>query len=984
MNIEAYTLDSLRQLVRDLEKENQQLRNLLHEKSIPVEESSIFQRAPQKPDDYDEDQGGRILPLEVSDETARLFLSRFWGRLDVYAKRGRNGGYYPQCWNRWNAVCPKQNNPKSPCDTCEHQAWRKLEKEQVIQHLKGNKPDGSDAIGVYPLFPDQTCRFLVFDFDNHEKGSETKDFANNDNVWKEEVDALRLICQQNQIPALVERSRSGRGAHVWIFFKQPIPASLARKFGFALLDRGASSINLTTFRYYDRMYPSQDAANSLGNLIALPLQGQPLRLGNSAFVDEFWNAYADQMEILKNTPRLDLKQLDQYLMQWSLDQTGQAFLSGVSLQRERLKPWKRDDRFQPVDVTGILHIVLSDGIYIDALNLTPRIQNQIRCMATIDNPKYFANQKSGRSNYYQFSTIYLGKDIDGYIRIPRGLLETVIRKCTEAHITYDIDDQRQTGRPIRVRFNGELRAQQKQSIRHLLSQETGVLSSATGSGKTVMCSYIISQRKVNTLILVSSNDLVSQWKEELTHFLELDEPLPTYKTASGKTKVRDEIIGTLGSGIDKRGGIIDIAMVGSAFKRGKFVDDLENYGMVIMDECQHAASPQAQAVLQKIHSKYVYGVSATPIRSDNLEKINYMLLGPLRYEYTAKEQAQEQGINLFVRPRFTRIIDVHMPDSDFHAALDLACSSNGRNDQIIRDTKDAIKQGRTPVLLTGRKAHARYLYEQLKDAADHVFLIYGDQSQKENDLVRSRMQRVVDQESLILIATGQKIGEGFNYPRLDTLFLTTPVKFDGRLTQYAGRLSRLYPGKEDVIIYDYVDSHIRIFDNQYKNRLRAYKRLGYKILSDASTEKQTANIIFDNRNYTEIFERDLIEAEHEIIISSPSLIASKVNRMIELVLPRLESGVKITIITLDPEKIHFGDSSTIHRMIEMLKKEGIVVQTTGSESEHFAVFDKKLVWHGGMNLLGHIDAWDNLMRIESPQAAEELLEMAFQAFDEQE
>ena len=418
MNIEAYTLDSLRDLVRNLQDENKKLRNLLRSQNISCSIENAFENTSNMPDEYDPDQGSRIVPFEVNDDIANHFLGRFWGRLDVYAKRGRNGGYYPQCKNRWIPICPKQSNPKYECDQCQNKQWEPLELWRIKNHLKGLKEDGSDAIGIYPMFPDEnTCRFLVFDFDNHEKGAEKTDFANTDESWKDEVDALRKICQKHNVPALVERSRSGRGAHVWIFFRQRIPAVLARNFGLTLLDRGAASINLATFRFYDRMYPSQDVSNSLGNLIALPLQGQALKSGNTAFVDEFWNAYPDQLEILNQTPGITLDQIQQYMTTWNMEMTGQTFLNPAIFTQERLKPWKRNDRFLAADVSGVMHFVLADGLYIDALNLNPHIQNQIRCLATIDNPQFFANLRTGRSNYYHFSTIYMGKDTEGYIRV---------------------------------------------------------------------------------------------------------------------------------------------------------------------------------------------------------------------------------------------------------------------------------------------------------------------------------------------------------------------------------------------------------------------------------------------------------------------------------------------------------------------------------------------------------------------------------------
>ena len=363
VNLESYDLDTLRKLIRTLQAENKTLRELLAEKHVITEASSVFQQESSPPDDHDPDQASRIVPFPVDDDLARRFYGMFWGRTDVFAKRGKKGGYFPQCENRWDdARCPKQRGEKHSCDDCGNRKWEPLKLWRIRQHLLGEREDCADVIGIYPLFPDQTCRFLVFDFDNHEKGADQSDNANNDDAWMDEVNALRLICQQNGIDALTERSRSGRGAHVWIFFRHPVNSALARTFGLSLLDRSCESINLTSFRFYDRMYPAQDYSAGLGNLVALPLQGQALKQGNSAFVDEAWNAFPDQLEVLFHTKRLSENEIRRYLDQWTRERTGQAVFPYASSSGERTKPWKRNEPFRAADVTGTLHIVLADGV----------------------------------------------------------------------------------------------------------------------------------------------------------------------------------------------------------------------------------------------------------------------------------------------------------------------------------------------------------------------------------------------------------------------------------------------------------------------------------------------------------------------------------------------------------------------------------------------------------------------------------------------
>ena len=326
---------------------------------------------------------------------------------------------------------------------------------------------------------------------------------------------------------------------------------------------------------------------------------------------------------------------------------------------------------------------------------------------------------------------------------------------------------------------------------------------------------------------------------------------------------------------------------------------------------------------------------------------------------------------------YTRVVDANESSDDINKAYALIGSSLVRNDMILGDVRDCVKEGRTPVILTKYKEQAKYLFEHLQEAAEHVFLLYGDNSDKENAEMRRKMNGVPADQSLILVATGQKIGEGFNFPRLDTLMLAAPVSFEGRLEQYLGRMNRDYEGKTEVIVYDYIDSHIRFFDNMYAKRLRTYKRVGFSLISERKAVKQTANAIYDSGNYGDVFERDLVEAEKSIVVSSPELVRDKVDRFLYLVKSRQEAGCEVTVITLEAENSRYGNSLFTGDMIRDMQKEGINVVVRDEVIEHFAVIDDALVWHGGMNLLGKEDAWDNLMRIESAQVAAELLAIAF-------
>lgn len=543
------------------------------------------------------DQGARILSKTISKDDANRFYGVFWGREDVFSKRFVNKqtgkvGYFTQCNNFWKSGCPKKEKKKISCHNCSWQSYRKLMLSDIEEHLRGTTVNGQEVVlGVYPLHANGTCRFLVYDFDNHEKDAEEADFANTDTMWMEEVKAMREICLAYGMEPLVERSRSGRGAHVWILFKEFIDAALARKFGYALLQKGAERVNLKSFRYYDRMLPMQDRLpeGSIGNLIALPLQGQALREGNTAFVDENWNAYPDQWDVLLHMKRYSREFLEQKMKEWEMQQPfsadeNESGDSDTEIHKSAEKPWRKEKCFNREDVDGKLRITLANGVYIDTSNLAPRIQNRIREMAAFGNPVFYKNQAMGLSNYDQARHIYLGSDENGYIKVPRGLRKSILEKCEKAGIECETDDERNEGKEVDVRFRGKLKEHQMKAAQELLKQDNGILDAAMASGKTAISCYLIAQRKRNTLILIQSSSLMDQWVHALENFLEIAEEPPEYKTPSGQIRRRKSVIGRLQGAHDSTTGIIDIAMVGSVCKKGEFHSRLKEYGLVLLDD----------------------------------------------------------------------------------------------------------------------------------------------------------------------------------------------------------------------------------------------------------------------------------------------------------------------------------------------------------------------------------------------------------------
>ena len=971
-------INELLSQISDLHAENQRLKRILEEHGIEAGRKDYASLTPVP----DENQGRRIKPEPITRQHVRFFFSRFWGREDVYSKRvvKKNGdvGYFTQCRNFWKEGCYRKNGSSVKCQDCKLREYRPVTEQQIYNHLIGK-----EVIGIYPFLPDGTCRFLVFDFDNHADGSEKNDFANETTAWMEEVGALRLICLDNGIDPLVERSRSGRGAHIWIFFEKPIPVKLARAFGNALLDKGAASISLKTFAYYDRMLPAQDFLpdGSIGNLIALPLQPEALKRGNSAFVDDAWNAYPDQWKTLLSKPKLTLQQIQDCVDKWSADnpfkEADQAENAEVlRTAKQRGKPWENRLQFNKDDVCGEMKIVLSELTYIDTIQLQPRLQNQIRRLAAFGNPVFYKNQAMGLSNFANSRFIYLGEDENGYIGIPRGLTEELMEKCERANISYSIQDERQHGSKIKVTFNGELRQSQKNAVDKMLEHDTGILNAATAFGKTVVCCNMIAQRKVNTLIVLESSELIPQWEKALTEFLEIDEEPPEYRTKTGRIKKRKSVIGTLQGPRDTLTGIVDIAMAGSLCKKGEFHPYLREYGMVLLDESHHGASATIQAVLREVKAKYVYGVTATPIREDGLEKINYMIMGPVRYRFTAKDRAKEQGIAHMVYPRFTRTASLRSQRMHINDAYVLVRDSESRNEQIIEDAKECIDNGRCPVVLTRYTEHAKKLYERLQGYAGHTFLLLGEKAKKERSAIRSAMEAVPPEETMLLVATGKLIGEGFDFPRLDTLIMATPVAGESVLTQYAGRLNRDYEKKEDVMIYDYIDILVPQFDKMYRKRLAAYKKIGYEICAVPVPEKQKAHVVFDIDNYQNVFEEDLKRAGKEITISSPGLSKKKIQILGRLLKERQAAGVQVTVMTWKMDFEKYGKPDYRATLIEDMQTLGFHVVLSENIQDRFAIIDGDIVWYGSLDFLGKEDAEDNLMRVESREAAEELLAIA--------
>lgn len=901
-----------------------------------------------------------------TDEKIDLFMSLFRGREDVYAKRWysaktKKSGYSPVCLNEWEVgLCDKR---KYKCNSCPNRNLAPINKNAIFQHLSGKSKTGADVVGLYPMTADECCWFLAIDFD--------------DDDWQKDVSAFRNVCTELGLTTAVERSRSGNGGHIWFFFEEKIPAAVARKFGSALLTQAMSRHHELKFNSYDRLFPNQDTMpnGGFGNLIALPLQGLARKDGNSLFVDKESIPYPDQWAFLSCVPKLSADTVDGYIRQLCCN-SELGILSSVGKDDEQ-KPWEQKRlpyELSPLDFTNAVKIVKANMLHIDKSGISQNALNRIKRLGAFRNPDFYKSQAMRLPTYNKPRIIDTTEETSQYLSIPRGCEEDFLELLSSANAQYEIDDKRNSGTPLKVDFNGILRPEQDTAVNALLQHENGILSATTAFGKTIIGSYIISQRKVNTLILVHTSALLEQWKKSLSQFLTIDEPLPKQPKKRGRKK-EISIIGQLGGTKNTLGGKIDIAIMQSLVSGDEVKDFVKDYGMVIVDECHHVSAVSFEKILKTVNAKYVYGLTATPTRQDGQQPIIFMQCGGIRYQVDAKEQAEKSGFKRFVVPRFTSFKKpIGVDDKDFGITkIYSAIAENElRNKLIITDVIEALNKGRTPIVLTQRSDHVALLADALDKSCQNVIRLIGKNSAKEKRETLERLHAIPKDEQFVIVATGKYVGEGFDEPRLDTLFLAAPISWKGTLQQYAGRLHRSYEGKENVIVYDYVDVHIKMLESMYHKRVSGYSGMGYKALSEGGSDEKIG-IIFDNHSFLPVFENDIRSAKHEIVICSPFLRKARTTQMMKILSLARINNVRVTVITRPAESYKLTDQPGMISLIQSLSDSGIAIIQKPNIHQKFAVMDQNTVWYGSINLLSYGTADESMMRFENMEIAGELL-----------
>lgn len=733
-----------------------------------------------------------------------LFRSLFRGRDDIYAAHwtsadGRTG-YSPVLLP---GVRRERGRPV-------HSASCAAVSDEVIRdHLSGRR-----TLGIYPLLPNETTWLLAMDFDKA--------------TWMDDVSAVGRACDELGLSAAVERSRSGQGAHLWLFFTRPIAAALARNLGSTVLTRALETRHQIGFGSYDRLFPSQDTMpkGGFGNLIALPLQGTARKSGNTVFLDRCLEPHEDQWRYISAIRRVDHADAERIVG----DAARQGRIIGVrgswSDDDEGVgEPWTLlPSRRSRVDlVAGPLPstvvMTVANRIFVETKDLPAALLSRLRGISAFQNPEFYRAQRMRLPTFGKPRVIDCSEDFRDHLALPRGCEDAVVSLLKSQRVGVNSRDERLSGTAIDVAFSGQLTGRQLQALDALVRHDIGVLSAPTAFGKTVVGAALIAKRKTNTLVLVHRQHLLDQWRERLAAFL--DVPLQS--------------IGQIGGGRRKPTGLIDVGLLQSLTSKGVVNDVVGGYGHVIIDECHHIPAFSFERVLGEMKSRFVLGLTATPIRKDGHHPIIVMQCGPVRHVLDPKEEAEARPFDHIVIPRRTRFVASTEDGPILIQALYAKLARDEvRTTLIVDDVLAAIAAGRSPLVLTERTDHLRDLCQQLEGHGAQVIALQGGAGPKARRLRAQRLAGVADEEPRVLVATGRYIGEGFDDHRLDTLFLALPVSWRGTVQQYAGRLHRLHHRKRVVQIYDYVDASVPMLARMYERRLRGYAAIGYVVAPDAA------------------------------------------------------------------------------------------------------------------------------------------------------
>lgn len=735
----------------------------------------------------------------TNEEKIDLFLSLFGARRSVYPKLWINlkkgsKGYSPACSNEWvHGVCEK---PRVKCSDCPNQNFPPLDHSAIHSHLIGRH-----TIGTYAIREDDGCIFLAADFDG--------------DGWMQDIEAYRRAAEQMGISIGIERSRSGNGGHAWIFFAHPVPAVLARRLGTLIVARASSFHQGMKLSTYDRFFPNQDMCpkGGFGNLIALPLQQEPRKSGHTLFLDENFAPVSDQWAYLASLLKIDLAELQRLLETSCSHEKDSQPTESVSLIFDEAALNVIPQAVRRGDFKGTLKLVRNSQIAIPLADLPTSLGAALKRLGTIANPLFYEKQRLRFPTINIPRFIFCGEEHDDKLVLPRGTLHDIEKLVSKAGGKIEVIDRRPAPATADLSFIGALTATQSTAVDAILGHEEGVLVAPPGAGKTVMACAAIARRSTPTLILVHRKQLLDQWSDRLQNFLGLSK---NEIHVLGKARYPDAPV-ALG---------MFPTLARSEFPEALFA----KYGHVIIDECHHVPAASFEAAMKCCTARYILGLTATPNRKDGLQKILFLQCGPIRHRIDL-DHSEEQSRTVFVR-EFSLRLPAEKDRLPIHQIWEHLIQSGERNRAIASDVSSALEEQRFCALLSDRKEHLNALESLLREKwpEESIYRIDGSTKQKLRTAILGNLRsKAAEERAFALLATASLLGEGFDMPELDTLFLAMPISFKGRLIQYAGRLHRFSEKKKSVRIYDYVEPDHPLTAQMYGKRTVAYREMGYSI-----------------------------------------------------------------------------------------------------------------------------------------------------------
>jgi superfamily II DNA or RNA helicase len=852
------------------------------------------------------------IPFYHKEDKLRIYKNLFKGREDVYALNYKET-FFPACKNRISGrLCKRKKNGSKWCRKCSNQNFSSLTDFVLLDHISTSHK----RIGLYPLLKDNTCFLLAIDFDEDD--------------WFSAMLSVYRLAKRYGIDSAMERSFSGNGGHLWFFFQEPIPAYMARMFGRTLLNEAMRINKDITYESYDRLFPAQDTMpeGGFGNLIALPFAFDALMKGNAVFINEYNQKITKQFYYLSTIKKIFTKTIENYI-----NQNKEMTLENLDIDTNNL---------------NTIHIKRTGILKIEKKGLNSHTIQFLRKISSMWNPEYFRKQRNHEPLWKGNGVSAIlseYEETENYIYLPRALDEII-----EEHTNIIYDDHISIGHPIDVSFIGKLYSYQQEAITNALKHSIGVIKAPTGSGKTVMALNIVAQLKVSTLIILGNTELAKQWKKRINDFLDYPD----------KDKKRNQFIGEYSGSKKKMFGNIDIALVQS-LSHLKDKEIFERYGLVIIDEGHHSASTTYRETLKNIPAKNIYSFTATPERQDGLDKIVSMYLGRIVSEVPFEVIKTLRHFKQILIPRYTTFTYLD-EDHDFTNIVKKLVNNQKRNNEIIQDVIHEYNKSRNIIVLSDRIEHLDYLYERIKHITINSFLLTGKTKVREKNRIIETVNRLKD-ENYILLASYKLIGEGFDLPSLETMFMASPFSWKGRTSQYIGRLHRNHEGKEVIKVYDYVDRHVEMLKRMYQNRLKVYRSEGYDIQINNNKIISLERYLYEYEEYQKNMINNICAAHNEIVISCNTIYLSRIKSYYKMIEGLVMKGIHVHLFT---------DIELTKEIISYLHSLGVHLRHTLHPS-NLVIIDKKIIWLSNSSFFGYQDKLELAYKLNDPSFAEELL-----------